>query len=100
MVLVCDMYLYGLLVRRKISIIVNIVNLFITFFGVVYRFYDFDNFQIDASLVFTFVSFVMGQILFVLCYQAILSIEDKEKRKISEKHKETNMIKMIYKEFH
>ena len=78
----------------------NILNLIVCNIGLVHRFYNFGNFNITMVEIFTFLACLCGQSLYVLCYQTIQSIEDQQKRDIYEKQKETNIIKMIYKEFH
>ena len=80
--------------------IMNILNVIVGNIGLVYRIYDFSNFNITLVELFTFLTCLGGQSLYVVCYQAIQSIEDQQKRDIYEKQKETNIVKMIYKEFH
>ena len=86
------MWLFGLLSRRKVAFAINIINFLSTFAGVVYRFYDFNDFQLTASLIFIFIFALTGYAFFVFCYLSIRDIEDNEKQKILEKLKQANLI--------
>ena len=72
--------IYSLLFRTKSSLFVNIINITLMFFGVIYRFYDFSDFKVTGPLIFNLIMVIIAQIIFILLVHAILIIEDKQKR--------------------